>query len=53
MIAIGATLALALTGFVGIQSANAAKGVNCNLKSTPKMPSVIRSPTARCTGWAP
>ncbi len=36
MVAIGATLALALTGFVGIQSANAAKGVNCNLKSTPK-----------------
>ena len=36
MIAIGATLALALTGFVGIQSANAVTGKNCNLKSTPK-----------------
>ncbi len=36
MIAIGATLALALTGFVGLQSANAATGKNCNLKTVAK-----------------
>lgn len=35
-IAIGATLALALTGFVGLQSANAVSGKNCNLKSVAK-----------------
>ena len=36
VIAIGATLALALTGFVGLQSANAVSGKNCTLKSVAK-----------------